>query len=184
MKEDKKVVAVKPVKEKLKPYEKVMLVLVPDQFEDVELITTLDVLARNGIEYEVFSLSKMGKIKGKYNAIIKARGFNQIEPLTYMGVFMPGGPGTDNYFKNKYLEELLDEYDRQEKLIAAICAAPKVLHEFGLLKDRQFTSFPKEVKSKNNIGEPVVVDGHIITGRDYESTLEFAKTLVEEIRKR
>lgn len=169
---------------KLEEYEKVMLILVPDNFEDVELITTLDVLSRNKIEYEIFSLGKPGRIKGKYNAIVKARGFNQIEALTYMGIFLPGGPGTENYFKNKNLSELLDEYNRHEKIIAAICAAPKVLFDYGIIGDRKFTAFPKVVKSENNTGEEVVIDGHIITGRDFECTLDFAKALVEEIKKR
>jgi putative intracellular protease/amidase len=74
-------------------------------------------------------------------------------------------------------------YAEQKKLIAAICSAPLLLLDCGLLEGRRHTAYPCKELPLADQSMPVVLDGNILTGRDpgavFPFTLELLKTIVD-----
>ena len=101
---------------------------------------------------------------------------------------LPGGqPGADNLGANEKVLELVQYFAENNKLLAAICAAPLVLHKAGVDKGRTLTSYPAD-KYRNMFAEStyvddqvVVVDGNLITSRGPATTLPFAYQLVDAL---
>ena len=160
-----------------------VLVVVATGFEDVELITTIDVFSRNEIDYDLVSIQNLVEVKGAYNAIVKTKLFKDINHNDYNVVFLPGGPGTKELLKSKELIKIIQEYNEKNKIIAAICAAPDVLMKAGILENKIITSYPNHTKNGKNTRNAYEVDGNIVTGRDFEATLKFALVLVDKIKK-
>jgi putative intracellular protease/amidase len=67
-------------------------------------------------------------------------------------------------------------------VIGAICAAPRVLHEFGMLKaGQQVTSHPSieaDLKHYTYSLERVVSDAGVVTSRGAGTAFEFALALI------
>jgi len=102
-------------------------------------------------------------------------------------VVLPGGlPGADNLDNDKRIHELLKKMANSEKFTAAICAAPKVLANAGLLSGKNATSYPGFI-DKMNIpdmqyrNDAVVTDGKIITSRGPGTAMDFALHLIETL---
>jgi 4-methyl-5(b-hydroxyethyl)-thiazole monophosphate biosynthesis len=100
---------------------------------------------------------------------------------------LPGGnPGYKNLRRNKKVLNMLKEASDSGKLVAAICAAPSVLSDAGVLKKRKCTIYPgMESEVENGGGEfledSVVVDGNIITSRGPATTIHFALKIAEKL---
>lgn len=94
--------------------------------------------------------------------------------------------GTTNLGACEKLADEIVEYNNQGKLLAAICAAPTVFSNLGLLKDKNATSYPsfEDQMECNNYGGGVVRDGNFITGKGLgvalEMGLEIISYLVDE----
>ena len=68
----------------------------------------------------------------------------------------------------------------QDKYIAAICAAPKVLKKAGILKDKSMTCHPSVQSDFDSyIENRVVIDENIITSQGPGTAMEFWFKLVE-----
>ena len=100
-----------------------------------------------------------------------------------MGVMLPGGlPGADNLNNCKKVQEYLKKAKEEGKLITAICAAPYVLGQAGLLKGKRATCFPGfEDKLTGAIptGEKVTTDGNIITAKGMGAAFEFGIEIIK-----
>lgn len=157
-----------------------VLVLVATGFEDMELITPLDLFARNNISYDLVSIENKNEVKGKYETIVKTKQITDIYQKNYRSLFLPGGPGTDLLIKdNKVLE--LTKYFGENKHLFAICAAPSIILKSGI-NIEDYTAYPGSADSDRNSGKQVVVSNNIITGRDYLSSKEFAYKVIEKIK--
>ena len=95
---------------------------------------------------------------------------------------LPGGmPGTLHLKDHEGLGKLLQKAYKNEKYLAAICAAPTVFEKYGFLEGRKATSYPameEELKSADYQTDKVVVDGKIITSRGMGTAIAFALELV------
>ena len=102
-------------------------------------------------------------------------------------IFLPGGiPGTPNLEACDKLTEQIKKYNDEGKLLAAICAAPTILSNLGILRDKKATSYPsfEDVMDCQEYGGGVVRDKNIITGKGLgvalEEGLEIISYLVDE----
>ena len=161
---------------------KVLVTLAPG-FEEIEMVTVVDILRRAGARVTVAGTEK-GPIQG-------SRGMN-ILPDCFLSttnaedfdlVVLPGGqPGPSNLQKDSRVTTISRNMNAEGKQIAAICAAPIVLDSAGILEGRKTTSHPSvrdNLNSANYSEERVVVDGNIITSRSPGTAMEFAMKLVE-----
>ena len=155
-----------------------------DGFEEIEGLTVVDVLRRAGADTETVSVMGRKEIRGSHEIQILADSlFEDVDFSDARLLVLPGGmPGTLNLKAHTGLTELLRRFDREEKYIAAICAAPSILSGLGMLKGRKacaYPSFEDKLDCEDVVSAPVVTDGHIITGRGMGAAIAFALKLTE-----
>ena len=161
---------------------KVLVALAPG-FEEIETITVVDILRRAGARV-VLAATEEGAIEGSRGvSVLPDTLINQIDDTEFDLIVLPGGqPGTANLQKNEKVKTIIQNMHRSHKQVAAICAAPTVLHSAGILKNSAATSHPSVRDQLSDIDyseERVVVDGNIVTSRSPGTALEFALKLVE-----
>jgi 4-methyl-5(b-hydroxyethyl)-thiazole monophosphate biosynthesis len=166
---------------------KVLLILARG-FEEIEAITAIDILRRAGIETTVAGLDSE-LITGSHNIPIKCDTIlAEVDQQEYSHLVLPGGqPGTNNLEDDDRVLQLITDFNRQNKVVAAICAAPTVLQAAGILAGKRITSYPAERQnfiSSNYADDKVVQDNNIITSRGVGTAIDFALTLVENIKGR
>ena len=138
---------------------------------------TIAVLAVQGafIEHE----KKLEHLGADCIELRKAEDLNQ----HYDGIVLPGGmPGTLNLGKHEIVKKVITSYAAGGKLTAAICAAPSVLGENGILEGKHAVSYPgfEEKLLGAKVGaEKVAVDGNIVTSRGMGTAIEFAMAIVK-----
>jgi 4-methyl-5(b-hydroxyethyl)-thiazole monophosphate biosynthesis len=155
--------------------------------EELEAVTIIDLLRRAGIEVVAAGLQP-GIVKA-------ARGTLLVPDCTldvalhenFDMVVLPGGmPGMTNLKEDPRIIPLLRRMAQDGKYTCAICAAPAVLGEAGLLKGKVATSFPGFVDRMNLPGttfsnEPVVKDGKVMTSRGPGTAMDFSLELIETL---
>ena len=160
-----------------------------DGSEEVEALAVVDILKRAGIETEIVSIKDTKEVITSHNINIKTDIlFEEADFDKADMIFLPGGiPGTPNLAAHSGLMKKIKEFDEQGKFISAICAAPSILGELGLLKYKKATCYPgfeDKLVGAEYTGEKVVTDGNIITakglGAAIELGLEIVRILVDE----
>lgn len=154
-------------------------VFLADGFEEIEALTTIDILRRCGLEVQIVSATGTRLIHGAHNMSIMAEAvFRKNEISQSEGLIFPGGmPGARNLLQHEGLRKTLIQHNENKKLIAAICAAPMVLGKNGILRERHATCYPgfeEELIGATYVNEMVVEDEHIITAKGPGATVEFA----------
>lgn len=158
-------------------------VFLADGCEEIEALTVVDILRRAGIDVAMISISGEKLVKGAHGidfyADIPAE-FMDFDLLD--GIVLPGGmPGTLNLGANKYVLQTIIDFNCKGKLVSAICAAPSVLGEAGLLNGKKATSYPgfeERLLGAEVCMEEVVFDGNIITSRGMGTAIPFALEIV------
>lgn len=157
--------------------------------EEVEATTIIDLLRRGGIDVTSAGLeAQIGPIKA-------ARGTTLLPDTTldaalqtdYDMIALPGGlPGADHLNDDPRIIKLVQQLAAADKYTCAICAAPRVLARAGVLEGKRATSYPgtldkMEIPGMTYTGEPVTVDGKIITGRGPGTAMDFTLALLEAL---
>lgn len=159
-------------------------VYLAEGFEEMEAIIPVDVWRRAGYQVTTISVSGNKEVTGSHNITLKpgASISNELLANDFDIHFLPGGtPGAFNLAESKIVcERLMDAY-RNEKHIAAICAAPLVLGRLGLLRSKKATCYPgfeKELIDADLVDEYVVTDGSITTGKGAGVAMNLALEIV------
>lgn len=153
--------------------------------EELEAVTIIDLLRRAGIQVVSAGLDDRPVIASRGTVLIPDTTLDRALHDEYDMVVLPGGqPGADNLDQDVRLKSLLQKMAAAQKFTAAICAAPKVLANAGLLKDKRATAFPgtlEKLKLTDVTLEaaPVVRDGLVITSRGPGTAMDFALELIE-----
>jgi len=158
-----------------------------DGFEEIEAITVLDVLRRAGIDAQSVSVTGNLLVMGAHSIPIKADAlFDDAAYEDCDMIVLPGGmPGSTGLWKHQGLAEKIRNFSAQGKWLAAICAAPMVFGQMGLLKGRKAICYPgfEDKLLGAKIGKHnVEIDGKIITSKGPGTAMEFALTLVEVLQ--
>jgi len=146
----------------------------------------VDILRRAQIPVETVSITEEKIVTGAHNIPVTAdTTFSKVDFGAVDVLVLPGGmPGAKHLNEHEGLKKLLLEFNTQNKLVAAICAAPIVLGGLRMLEGRRATCYPgfePELIGAQVTGENVVVDKNIITGRGPGLVFDFALRLVEQI---
>lgn len=164
---------------------KVFVFLAPG-FEEIEAITPIDVLRRGGLNVTTVSITDSHKVIGSHQIAIYAdKLLSDIDLEQADVMLLPGGmPGTNNLNGCDVLKSALLHHASQRKITAAICAAPLVLGELGLLKGHTATCYPgheSRLKGANVTSNQVEVSLPFITGKGAGASMEFALALVQQL---
>ncbi len=162
---------------------KTVLVPLAPGFEEIETITIVDILRRAGAQVTLAGTEE-GPLEGSRGIhVLPDEQLDNILENDFDLIVLPGGqPGTDNLKKDARVAQLLKKMDGLNKNIAAICAAPLVLKNAGILENRCVTSHPSVQNDLQGITykeDRVVVDGHIVTSKSPGTAMEFSLKLVE-----
>ena len=153
--------------------------------EELESVTIIDLLRRAGID--VVSASLDGDVITASRGVRLVADVDLDTALTkdYDMVILPGGlPGADHLDKDERITELLKSMANSERFTAAICAAPKVFANHGLLDHKRATSYPGVIDTMHlpnteYLQDNVVRDGTVITSRGPATAIEFTLELIE-----
>ena len=157
------------------------MIIVNNGLEECEALVTYDLLYRAGIETDLVGFSE--EILSSHNVTFKAhRLLDEVSGDEYDCLILPGGmPGTKNLENDQRVQDLIDDFVRKDKYIAAICAAPSILIHKGLLDSRRFICFPGFEGDLTPEKEKAVIDGRFITGKGLGAAFEFGKLIIENL---
>ncbi len=166
---------------------KQVAIFLADGFEEIEALGTIDILRRAEIQVVSVSITDSKTVTGAHRVSVLAdKTFSEVDFSEIDALILPGGmPGAKNLNEHAGIRKTLVEFAAQNKDVAAICAAPMVLANAGLLESKKATCYPgfeKELKNAVHTGEKVTVDGKIITGKGPGAVFDFALQLVEVYR--
>jgi 4-methyl-5(b-hydroxyethyl)-thiazole monophosphate biosynthesis len=161
-------------------------VYLADGFEEIEAVSIIDVLRRADLDVVVVSVTGKTEVTGAHqlkvvaDALFENVKFNEIDMIV-----LPGGmPGASNLDAHPGLKELIMKFNSENKPLAAICAAPLVYGNLGILMGKQAVCYPgfeKYLKGAEILSVPVAVSGNVITGRGVGVALKFALKIVEKM---
>lgn len=157
-----------------------VLCLLEEGFEEIEAVTPVDLLRRAGIEVVVAGVSGM-EVVGKCGMRLRADALlSGSADGDFNALFIPGGPAVKKLRENGEVIALVRRFHTDGKLIAAICAAPLVLKDAGVLEGKRYTAhFSTEDELPELSSEGVVFDAQLLTSQGAGTALEFGLALVE-----
>lgn len=164
---------------------KKIYIFLADGFEEVEALTTVDLLRRAGGDVHMVSVSGDLCVHGAHGIDVKADCLFEDATDKADMLILPGGmPGTLHLKEHSGLTSLLKSYHESGRFIAAICAAPTVFGHLGLLTGRKACCYPgmeSGLTGADVVFDPVAVDGNMITSRGVGTAIPFALTLIETL---
>lgn len=162
------------------------IVTLADGFEEIEALTVVDVLRRGGVDVMTAAIGKSKDVEGAHGIVVMADELlADVKDDDFDAVILPGGgKGMENLKASDTVIRLLQRQKEEERLICAICAAPLVLEEAGVLDpDQHITCYPTCIMELNrpSANVPVVADGNVITGQAPGSAMLFALVILQTL---
>ena len=167
--------------------DKKVFVHLAEGFEEIEAMATIDILIRGELDVEIVSVTGEKIVKSVRGIGVQCdKLFEEVDYSEGGMIVLPGGiPGVDNLGAHAGLVEQLKAYKEQGKWIAAICAAPIILHDNGLIDGKTLTCFPgvgDDFKEANVVEDIVAVDGKLITSQGPSTAIEFGLKILELLK--
>ena len=164
---------------------KTIFVFLAEGFEEIEALTPVDVLRRAGLSVQTVSIMDEQVVAGAHGVPVLADVmFADVNPEDAEMILLPGGlPGATNLDAHEGLGQMIQDFAKEEKPLAAICAAPLVLGNRGLLQGKKATCYPgfeTYLQGAEYTAALVEKDGNIITGKGPGAAMEFAFAIVEK----
>ncbi|MEM7819282.1 MAG: DJ-1/PfpI family protein [Candidatus Aenigmatarchaeota archaeon] len=165
---------------------KVLMIIAPKDFRDEELFETKEIIEKIA-EVKIASTT-IGTVKG-----MLGKSVNPDIPLArvnvddYDAIIFVGGVGASVYFKSATALNIAKNAYEKGKIIGAICIAPSILANAGILKGKKVTSWPSEASNLRSngafyTGSPVEIDKNIITANGPQSAKKFGEAILEALK--
>ena len=158
-------------------------VFLAEGFETVEALAPVDVMRRAGLEAVTVSISGGKTVTSRQNVTVSADiTLAEVDLRKARMLMLPGGmPGADNLYACGELRDMLLAASEKGVYIAAICAAPYILGELGILRGKKATCYPgyeNRLKGAFPTGERVTYDRGVLTGAGMGTAVEFGLAAV------
>jgi protease I len=171
---------------------KKIAIIATDFFEEAELVTPRDELAKAGADVKVYSSGPdpIQAVQGDTEPTQKVDvdgTFGDLDVSTVDAVVVPGGTINGDHIRiDEDAQSIVQEANDAEKVLAVICHGPWLLVSAGLAKGRRLTSYPSLSVDLENAGatwvdEEVVVDGNLITSRNPDDLPAFVDAISEAL---
>jgi 4-methyl-5(b-hydroxyethyl)-thiazole monophosphate biosynthesis len=162
-----------------------VVILLAEGFEEVEAVAIIDVLRRAEIDVTSAGLHEGPVTSARKIIVLPDTVIDKIRTEDFDMVVLPGGqPGADNLNNDARVRTLLSEFHKKGKLTGAICAAPYVLANAGILEGKHATSYPTYKDKLGNVmyeEKTVVEDGNVMTSRGPGTALCFGLSIVAKL---
>lgn len=161
-----------------------VLCIVADGVEETELIAPVDFLRRAGVEVLMASTDEFYEVTGKHGIQVCADArLMDLDVDSFDALLLPGGPAVIELRKTGEIAKLARHFAEAGKVVGAICAAPLLLQDAGLLKDCEHTAHftTYEELTAADAEQAVVVDGLMVTSRGAGTSIAFGLALVAKL---
>jgi protease I len=164
-----------------------VMIIAKKVFRDEELLETREELEKAGVKTIIASSSE-GDCIGKLGAEVKAEiSLSDIKVKDYDAVVFVGGNGAEQYYEDNTALTIAKDAAAEGKTLAAICIAPRILANAGLLEGIQATCYESEAENIEKLGAEfidtdVVVDGRIITGSGPHASRRFGQAIAKSVK--
>ena len=144
----------------------------------------VDLLRRAGVEVTISALGQEQRVCSSHGIRVEADALaGELDYAAYDAVVLPGGlKGVQNLKADATVCRVCQEFAAAGKLVAAICAAPTALAQFGVLNGKKATVYPGmdadlTAAGASYTGLPLTIDGSIVTGEALGAAIPFALAL-------
>ena len=160
-------------------------------YEEVEMLTVVDMLRRAKISIDMVSITDQKEVTSSHNVTITAdKTLSEVNFEEAEMLILPGGiPGTPNLRACTALCEQIIfsaiRFAANGKKVAAVCAAPTVLGDLGILEGKKATCYPSfadKLATGDYVKQPVVTDDNVITSRGMGTCIEFAGAIIAALK--
>ena len=178
--------------ETMEEKKKILMVVSFDDFRDEEYFIPKEIFEQAGFEVETTSLQK-GIAKGILGgeAVVDLI-VEDVQVIKYEAVVFCGGSGMAEKLDNEMFQNLAKNFNKENKLITAICVAPALLAKAGILKDKEATvwssalnkDYIEILKEEGAIykDESVVISGQVVTANGPEAAKKFGETIIRLLK--
>jgi 4-methyl-5(b-hydroxyethyl)-thiazole monophosphate biosynthesis len=154
--------------------------------EELEAVTLIDLFRRAGFQVVTAGLEPGPVRCSRGTVLLPDQSLAEAEDGDYDLMVLPGGlPGADHLNADPRVHRLLKKMSESGRYVGAICAAPKVLADAGLLKGKRATAYPGVLEAMD-LGAATTLsaatvqrDGNVITSRGPGTAMDFALDLIE-----
>ncbi|MEK9155878.1 MAG: DJ-1/PfpI family protein [Patescibacteria group bacterium] len=161
----------------------VLMVIANQDFQDTEFSVPRSILAEHGIGIRIAAAVPGNCLGIKGTQVTTDTTFDEVNVGDYDAILYVGGVGVESYFTNEQALGLARDFLAAGKLVCAICWAPVILARAGLLESKRVTAWPG---AKNDVeragatytGNPVTVDGLIVTANGPEAAENFTEVII------
>jgi protease I len=166
---------------------KAVMIIAFEMFRDEEYAEPKAILEKNGFQVTTAS-SKIGTATGRFGLKAKVDiTLNQLKAEDYDAILFIGGPGSHGYYQDPLAHRIAQEAVKQGKLLGAICAAPGILANAGVLKGRKATVHEGDIDALKEggaiyTGKGVETDGKIITATGPATAKAWGEALAKAIQ--
>ena len=165
---------------------KALLIIAPNNFRDEELFDTKSALEESGVETEIASTTTneaKGMLGGKAKPDIS---IDAVVVDNYDAVIFIGGSGSSVYFNNEKALAIAKQSYESVKITAAICIAPSILANAGILEGKKATAYSSEAgnleaKGASYTGKAVEQDGKVITANGPQAARAFGEAIANNL---
>ena len=172
---------------------KIAIIIAFKDFRDEEYFETKEVLENNGFKTKTFSNEK-GIAIGKFGGEVEInQNLNDLNIKDFDAIIFIGGPGAIPLLNNIDSYNIIQKANNAKKLIAAICIAPVILAQAGILENKNATVWSSnmdksaiKILKKNKAifkEELTILDGNIITANGPEAINAFAEEIIDKLNK-
>ena len=161
------------------------LVPIAEGCEEIEAVIIIDTLRRAGWTVVSAGLEEGPVTCSRGVRIVPDARWSDVDVSACDLLVLPGGgPGTEALRRDPRVLEAIRVFDAQQKTIAAVCAAPLVLQEAGILDGREVTCHPSVADNLTvgrHVDRAVVADGNLVTSQGPGTAFAFALTLIARV---
>ncbi|MGC9310994.1 MAG: DJ-1/PfpI family protein [Candidatus Aenigmatarchaeota archaeon] len=161
-----------------------LLIIAPENFRDEECFHTREELEKAGISVTIASLST-GDKKGALGGVARAEiALKDVNVADYDTVIFVGGGGSAVYFNDPLAQKIAKDSHELGKVTAAICIAPVILANAGVLEGKKATVWESadtkaalKAGGATYTGKTVEADGKVVTGNGPAAAREFGRAI-------
>ncbi len=169
----------------------IAIIIAHKNFRDEEYFIPREILEEGGVRVETFS-NEEGVAYGSEGGEVETHSIDDLNPDDYEGAVLVGGSGALKHLNNSEIHKLINEFEKKNKIVSAICISPVILAAAGVLQNKKATvwtsNMDKSAIKKIEKGgavfveESVVRDGNVITADGPEAAEEFGNVVIEALK--